>query len=93
MMYMKKLSLDEAKKAVLTGALERAAAKLDPDMRSIYDQTIAQARTAQDRIMLTASQVEIVKCALDTAPHGPESEDMLDQLLMTRREYQAAHAA
>lgn len=92
-MRIKKLSLDEAKKAILIEALERAAAGLDPDLRGIYEETIAQARAARDRITLTDAQAGIVRHALDAAPRTRGSIDMLAQLRLSRREYAAIHAA
>jgi hypothetical protein len=87
-MNRKKLSLNKAKKEVLITALSIQASRLDQFMRRIYDDTIAQIKVADDRILLTVSQVNICKVSLEPIRAiNPEAADILNQLLLTRKEY------
>lgn len=90
---VKKLDLDAARKPVLSQALEEAMRPLGPDMRRIYEATLRDLSKAGDQIHLIEAQSNIIKCALELygRAHGGDAacQDMLRQLTMTRKQYQA----
>lgn len=90
---VKKLSLDDGKKAVLVTALEEAADLMDKYTRRIYDETAKAIRGCGDRIMLVSSEIDIVKFALQhyESAHDLDAnvEELLLQLIMTRKDYYA----
>jgi len=93
MTQMKKLDLDAARKPVLSQALEEAMLVQPKDMHGIYEATLRDLSKPGDRIHLTEAQSEITKCALELygRAHGGDAacQDMLRQLTMTRKQYQA----
>ncbi len=89
----KKLTLDPEKKQVLNTALQTMAARLDPEMRRIYEDTMKQVRLSGDRIYLTEAQVSICKASLATRTETDHTaRDILRQLTMTRKDYTTMNA-
>ena len=90
---IRKLSLDDARKAVLLTALTETEQAEPPYARDIYKWTKDQLGTAFDRIMLSAAQVGIVKVSLERyqRAHGEcqEADLMLKQLDMNRKDWNA----
>lgn len=88
---IRKLTLDDDRKAVLKTALEETAQTLDPDQAWLYRETAKAVLDSTDRIFLTAGQVNVVRFSLESyeAAHGKTvaSNLMLKQLDMTRQQW------
>lgn len=85
----KKLDISGKKAAVLYGALQFLCEKQPRDMQYIYHATMDRLRNNKDgRLAMTGAQQEIVLKALEGLDI-PEAVEMRQQVLLTRKEYQA----
>lgn len=96
-MQLKKLDLTPERITMLDAALTQAANERDASLRRIYDDTRCELQTSGDRILLGYAQVTITEYALTNwmNDHGWNQigQSMIDQLTMTRAEYNEKYHA
>lgn len=91
-MNLKKLTVTGSRKAAIESAVTKAMALQPEHMHGIYESILSAVQAPSGRTLLIPSQVRVLVHSMRSCGDGsPDCKAVLDQMTMTRREYQAAY--